>query len=365
MKETIIEVRAINEKRGIPLWTALLALLVLAGISVTVLVVLMRRATDDRARMEKRLAGWEQEKQKAEIDRQKAAEQAKAAVARTRQSDALAQVRTAKDACEQLLKNVRALDQEASSLRTSAAGTLVAQFPDLVGQARRLYDSDLKEVVGEPAAIAKVEDQRRLESQLVNASGTSFEPDSNLTGAVQADALWSAREGAKVDRARSLIANLISESKIKVPSSGSIPSSQTLEQAMAGVAMKEASTRQNLIVEKTAVATTVAKATTAAAESERIVNEAKLQAAQILETAKAKALKQQQDLDLQKAAQQVETAKVKVAVDQATDEARKVQLRAKLTDPKVLSQLSAFTTPGYLQTDGRNSYERRPLSYTN
>ena len=336
MKETIIEVRPIRSqpvRRGIPLWVAVLALLVLAGFSIGVLGYFLRRANNDRARMERRLASWEQEKQKAELDRQKAVEQVKAVVAGARQSDALALTRTAKDACEQLLINVRKLKQEALALRTSADGRLVAQYPDLVALARRLYDYNLKELARETAVISKLEGERRIEAQLINTAGTSFLPDSSLTGAVQADTLWLAREAGKVDRARALVASLIVESRIKVPPSGVVPRAQTLDRAMAAMAEEEAVAREKTILDQTAQATASANETTAAAETERILSEAKLKAAM-----------------------------VKVVSDGAVDEARKVQLRAKAQSPEIQAKLAPFITPGRFQISGM-SYEKLPLSY--
>ena len=64
------------------MWAAAVALLVLVGISASVLWFVVHRANDERARMEDERATWEAEKQKTEIERQKAAEASKGAVAK-------------------------------------------------------------------------------------------------------------------------------------------------------------------------------------------------------------------------------------------------------------------------------------------
>ena len=363
-RPTVIDVTPIEERRGIPLWAAAVALLVLVGISASVLWFVVHRANDERARMEDERATWEAEKQKTEIERQKAAEASKGAVAKNQQKVALVMVQSVRGGCEDLLAKLRSLNQDSKSLRTSTSGMRVAQFPELVGSARRLYDHDLKELADEAVVISKVEGERRIEDQLGNMAGTVGVPDAAIFSTAQADANWVTREGAKVDRARSLLANLVSEAKIKVPPSGGTGTSQTLEQAMADMAMQEAGAQQKLIVNKTAEATTTATYTTASAESDRILNDAQLKAAQILADANASAVKQQQALDLQKANLQVDAAKVKVAIDQANDETRKVAYRAKLKDPNVLSQLAPLTTPGFLQVGDQNSFDRQPISYS-
>ena len=350
------------KRRGIPIWAALTALLVLAVTSIAILAFVLHRTTSDKSRLEKQTQALELEKGKAEIDRQKAAEEAKLAIARTRQTDALAQVRIATNACAALLQNLQEVEKDASALRTSDAGRQIARHPDLVILARRLYEVDLRELPQKSLVISKLEGVRRLESQLVAAAGTSFEPDASFVGTAQSDMIWANQEASKVQRARSLIATLAEEGKIKIPPQGSTEKSVTLETAIANLAQSEVAARQREITEKTTVATTSATASIASAEAEKILNDAKLQAARILEQAKAQSLKQEQEQLLRDAERKIEESKVKVAVNQATDEAQKVQLRAKAKDPKLLAKLAPFTTPGYLQMNG-NSYEKKPHSY--
>ena len=348
--------------RGIPLWAALAALLGLAVVGGVVLVFLMRQATNDKAKLEAKMAAWQLEQGKVEIAKQKAEEQAKLAFARSRQTDVLAQVRLTTNVCGQLLQGLQDLDRDATALRTSDTGKQAARFPDLVVLARRLYDVDLKAVASQATAISKLEGERRLENQLVTAAGTTFEPDATFANTALADTIWANQELAKVQQIRSVLTTLTTDAKVKIPPSDST-GSITLEAAIAALNQSDAAARERVIVAKTTDATAAATESVAAAEAARILKEAQAKAASILADANAVATKQAQDQLVREAQQKVEASKVKVAVDQAADEAKKVQLRARLTDPTVLSQLSPFTTPGYLQMDGRTSYEKRPLSY--
>ena len=348
--------------RGIPMWVALAALLGLAVVGGVVLVVIMRQATNDKAKLEAKTAAWQLEQGKVEIAKQKAEEQAKLAFARSRQTDALAQVRLATNVCGQLLQGLQDLDRDVTALRTSDAGKQAARFPDLVVLARRLYDVDLKAVTPQAAAISKLEGERRLDNQLVTAAGTAFEPDATFGTTAQSDTLWASQEIAKVQQIRSVLTAIITDAKVKIPpadSSGSV----TLDAAIAALNQSDAAARERVVVAKTRDATASATESIATAEAAKILKEAQLKADSILADANAQAAKQAQDQLVREAQQKVEASKVKVAVDQAADEAKKVQLRARLTDPSVLSQLAAFTTPGYLQVDGKNSFEKRPFSY--
>ncbi len=351
------------KRRDVPIWAAFTTLLVLAVTSIAVLAFVLHRTTSDKTRLEKQKQALELEKGKAEIDRQKAVEQGKLAIARTRQTDSLAQVRIATNACAVLLQNLQEFEKDAAALRTSDAGRQVAKHPDLVILARRLYEVDLRELPQKALVISKLEGVRRLESQLVAAAGTSFEPDASFVGTAQADMIWANQEASKVQRARSLIATLAEEAKIKIPPQDAAGKSVTLEAAIANLAQNEVAARQRVITAKTEEAKTLATTTVAAVESNEIINEAKRAAARILDEANAKAAKLEQEQRLREADLKVQESKVKVAVNQATDEAQKVQLRAKAKDPKVAVKLAPFTTPGYLQFGG-SSYEKAPLSYT-
>lgn len=345
-----------------PLWAAVTALLGLAVVGGVVLFFLMRQASNDKAKLEAKMAAWQLEQGKAEIAKQKAEEQGKLAVARSRQADALAQVRLATNVCAQLLQGLRDLDRDVTALRTNEAGKQVARFPDLVVLSRRLYDVDLKAVTSQATVTSKLEGERRLENQLVTAAGTTFDPDAAFTTAALSDITWANQEMARVQQIRSLLTTLTTEAQVKIAPSDST-GSITLEASITNLNQSEIAARERAIVAKTKDATAAATESIAAAEAAKILKEAQLKAASIVADANAQATKQAQEQSMREAQQKVQASKVKAVVDQAVDEAKKVQLRAKLKNPAVLSQLSPFTTPGYLQLDGRNSYELRPLSY--
>ncbi|MFO1458705.1 MAG: hypothetical protein U1G08_04800 [Verrucomicrobiota bacterium] len=229
--------------------------------------------------------------------------------------------------------------------------------------ARRLYQTDIRGLPAQSLVVSKLEGERRLEGQLVAAIGTAFEPDANFASTAQSDANWANQESAKAENARTVLSTLIEESKIKTPpAGGSDAAAVTLEAAMANLGQSEVAGRQRVLAETSTAAAATGAKDIANAEADRILSEAKLEAARIRDAAKAEAEKQRQQQELVAAAQRLEAGKAKVAVDQLEDEARKVKLRAKAKEPRVQAKLAPFTTPGYWQING-SSYTKAPLSY--
>jgi hypothetical protein len=356
--------RPVPKPKGIPLWTALVFLLVLAVVSAALLGFVLYRATSDKAKLERKLQAWESEKGQAELEKQKAAEQGKLAMARSRQNECLALVRNATNAIGTLWQKLERVQENAATLRTNDAGRAISRHPDLVTLARRLYETDLPEFPQREVVITKLEGERRFEQQLISAAGTAYEPDPNFTTTAQADALWATQESTKVDRAGALIATLIQDSKIKVAPANAT-SAANLQTALAELAQGEAALRQRLLAEKTSQAKVQATDTIGSAEAERIVQEAKLKAAKILEEANAQATKQQQEQSLRSAERKIDEAKANVAAAKATQEADKVRLRQKASNGDVQSKLAPFLAPGYMQlgTEAFTS-EKLPLRWS-
>ena len=270
--------------RGIPLWGALTTLLALAAAIIVALVVTVRQATNDKARLEKTGAGVGAG-ESCRGDRTSENRRAgRRAFAQSRQAEVLAQVRIAGKACSQLLHSLKELEKEANDLRTSEAGQRIARFPDLVVSARRLYQTDIR---GAPSAIPcrfKI-GGASLEGQLVAAIGTAFEPDANFASTAQSDANWANQESAKAENARTVLSTLIEESKIKTPpAGGSDAAAVTLEAAMAnlgqsGLPVGSAYWRRHPQQRRHG------GRDIANAEADRILSEAKLEAARIRDAA--------------------------------------------------------------------------------
>ena len=106
-KQTIIEVREV--RKGISLGTVLAALLVLALVGVGSLVGVIYYLRSDKAKVERQLAELAAKQAQAEIDQKKAADNEKLTLARNRQDEVLAQVRSATNILFQLLAETKAL----------------------------------------------------------------------------------------------------------------------------------------------------------------------------------------------------------------------------------------------------------------
>ena len=345
-----VKVDSAPSKRGIPIWGALLFLLVIMFVSLGALGFVLYRTASEKAKLEKQMLAWEAEKAKGEIDRQKAAEEAKLAMARARQVECLAQVRNATNALARLLRDLDFAKDQSSLLRTNDLGRKIAQYPDLLVLARRLYETDLPELPQREVVIAKLEGERRFEQQLVSAAGTAYEPDASFLSTAQADAVWGIQEGAKVDRARAVIITLTEEVRVKVSPPSSPGSELSLQEAIADFSKKEIVLRQRILANNEAEAKTKAAETLAAAEGERILQEAKLKADKILQEANLRVERHNADK--------------KAAAESAMTEARKEELRKKARSIWVKAKLAPFTTPGYAQIEAPDSYEKKPLSFS-
>jgi hypothetical protein len=122
--------------------------------------------------------------------------------------------------------------------------------------------------------------------------------------------------------------------------------------------------RQKTILDKTTKADYEGTEKVANAEAQRILEEARLKAEQVLARAKAEAERIQRELALKQAQGKVEDSKNQVAIDKAEEEARKVVLRQKAAQPDIQAKLAPFITPGTWQLKGPATVDPKPLSFT-
>lgn len=406
------------KSRALSLWVILVGLLVLAVLSIAALGAFLYLSQNKNARQERALFELSSQQNQARIAAEKAAAETRLALARNRQEEVLAQARQATNVLERLLQGINQVTAEATALKTSDPGRRVALHADLLAQARHLFDTDLPALAPLSDITTKLENARRVEQTIVANLGKAYEPEAGLSGTAQNAALWAEQEQRKVAQAQSVVASLVRESAIKVTPTPLTADSPTLEAGLRRLAEAEAAERQRLLVAQTIPATSNAMVIQAQAEVQRILEAARAQsndmfralqaqeqerlrqeelrratnqigqaqkdaaiqaaneeAKRILQDALAqsnrlyqamqeKAEAQQREQDLREASNKVVLAKVAVQVKTQEEEARNVELRKKASDPKVRSQLAPFITPGYWQVDGRNSYERFPLSYT-
>jgi hypothetical protein len=345
------------------MWTALLVLLVLLLLVVSGFAALWYYVRSDKIQTERRIAHAEAEKVRVELASKEAAQKAALALSKTRQEAALSQLRAATNALMRLLSEATRLESDAASLKTNDAGRLVGLFPDLAGQARHFYDTDLQALVPRDEIVTRLEGVRRIEQQLIDSAGTAYEPAPELSLTASNSTVWTEPALQKAVQLRQILTTLVQESKVKVTDATVTPASPALEAAMAQASQNETAAGQRLAAETTSSAKAQAVKIAAAAEAEEIIADAKRKSAEILAKAQEEADKQTRELSVRQAQGKVEDTQAKVAVEKASDDAKKIELKKKAADPAIQAKLAPFITPGYAQIDGLRS-DLKPLSYT-
>lgn len=361
-EDPIIEAYPVDEGQGrrkfLPLWTILL---VLAGLVCVVLGLLgfwIYSMRSDKLKYQRQLEALTIQTNKAALEHTKAAEDAKLAIAQTRQQEVLAQVRAATNTLSRLLESLNRVNTKASGLRNNEDGRAIALHPDLVAQARRMYESELPALPTKEDAVAKLEGARRSEQQLLANLGTAYNPQADMAVDAQNSVLWAEQALQKAAAVEAFVGNLVRDSRVKVSDRQVTPNSPTLADAIAQLNAGEVVARTQTIVERTKEAKSSATDTIAEAEAKRIIEEAKIQAANILREAERKA-----------ATNKVEESKSFVVVKKAEDEATRIRLREKASRPDIQSRLAPFLSPGYyVPTPGtaaaKTSYEKGPMPFS-
>ena len=360
----VITVR--EERKGISLATVFAGLLVLALIGIGSLVGVVYYTRSGNAQLQRQLAEVAEKQAQAELDKKKAAENEKLTLARNRQDEVLAHVRSATNILFQLLAETKALSADSTALKSNEAGKQVALHPDLVAQARRLYESEIPGVVSVDAVVTRLEAVRRVEQQIVGAAGTTFEPGADLLVTAQNSALWAEPEKRKATQARTLLAGLITESKVKVTGGAVNSGSPTLEEAIRRLNQSEVAARQEAIVKKTTEAKVEGTAALAQAEAQRVLDQAKAEAKRVIDEASEIKAQAERDSLQRKAQTKLEDAKADVAAKDTLDEATRTKLRQRASDPSVQAALAPLLTPGlWTPAAGSGAFkeiEKKPLS---
>ena len=264
---------------------------------------------------------------------------------------------------------------------------------------RRLYESELRLLPSLDEIQSQQENARRVDQQMGDALGTTYEPDPGFAAALQNDVLTSGPELRQGERCQSLLTALIQEARAKTGAATMTPVPATLEAALAQLAQSESVFRQRVIAAATEEAKPQAAQLIADAERERIMQEARWQVTNVINEMRGLLEKQKnesviREAEFQKAVvaaqlqasnvaqameemrqqharelserqvkAKVEDVKVKIRVADQQEEARKIELRRKAQDPHIQGLLAPFTTPGYRQYRS-TSPERQPFSYT-
>lgn len=343
------------------------ALAVLAGVAVVAALLLgcvLYFSLGSKARLEKQVRQDEEQRVQADRDRQKAADEAKLALARNHQDEVLAHARNAANVISRLQADANRLASEADALKTSSGGRLVALDADLVAQARNFYDAHLREMPSALDITTKLESARRIEQQVLKSLGSAYEPEAELKVTAQNAALWAEQADSKVSQTQTLLDALVRDAKVKNPAGTIPPDSPTLETAVENLKQDEAAERQKGRVRRTDEANKIGNAAVAEAEAKRIIEEATLKAAKMMSDAKKSKADFEQQQALDNAQGLVVAATNQVAINKAQSDARKTVLRQKASDPKIQAKLSPFITPGIWQIKGPGTTDFKPLSFT-
>lgn len=364
-----LQSHAVSRCRAMSLMTVLLTLVGLLVLIVAALGVFVYVTRSDKAKLERKVAEVEAQRLKTELVQKQAAEEARLVSARNRQNELLTSARQATNALERLLAATRQATADAAALRTSDAGRSVALHPDLVAQARRLYDTELRELPLAEDLVTRLEAVRRIQLQVAGQLGTPYEPGNDLVGTVQSAGIWAEQTQPKVARVQNLVAALAQEARVKVTTNTVTAATPTLEGAIAQLNQAEAVMRQRIIQEQAEPARKEAAAVEAKAEVERIMAEAKARTDKL--EADLRRLQQEKDemraaldreLALRRATNVVEDTKAAVLATNVLTEAQKLVLRQRAQSAEVQGKLDAFLTPGYALPNGKFGIDKQPHS---
>ena len=373
-----------SRSRGVPIWTLLILLLVVAAVGLVALGTIIYVTRSDNVRLAQQLKDQESQRARDKIEAEKAAAVERLALARNRQEEVLTLARNATNVLGQLLQDLNAVTGAAATLKTNDEGRRVALDADLLDQARRFYETDLRTLPPATEIDNKLLAARRIEQTIVANLGKLYLPEAAAATTVQTAGLWADPEQRKVTQAQTLVASLMSEARLKVPTNPLPTDAPTLAEAIRLVGQKEAAQRQGVFTAAAKKAdvdatTTKAKADTdavltqanaeakakreqAQVEADRIITESRIAASNLMADLDRKMKEFERKQAFALATNQIAEAKTKVDVEKAAIEAAKVILRQKASDSAVQVKLAPFIQKGLWQIKGYST-EAKPLSF--
>ena len=184
-----------------------------------------------------------------------------------------------------------------------------------------------------------------------------------LSGNVQSADAWVRQAEVKVEPARQTLAALVADAQVKFTRATLTANSPTLATAIARFGEQEAAAQLRQGAAVLSAARTDATVEIAAAQAQQILAEARRQAAEILQQSQEAQAAKERDLAEREAKLKLAASQTKVAVQNTVDEAQKVELRKKASDPALQAKLAPFITPGSKGVY-KDSYDQQPLSYS-
>lgn len=424
MKQGPLPNPGVPRRRGLPLWTAMVAFGILILICLGLFTALWVYHASEDARTKAQAAAQARREAAMQAEHRKGKLGDELTMAANRRGEVLTYATNATEALSNLLQQTQRAVADALALKTNKLGCAVALHADLLARARRLYETELGRLAPASEVASKLENVRRIAKQLSEQFGTTHLPDPSMAAIPQHAALWADQELRQVAQVQNLVSALIRESQIKVTTATVTDASPTIEAAITQLAQDESAVRQRLLAATEAEANAQARTKEAEAKARGILEAAKARDEQSLAAVTVEAeritaqiaamrykanaeiteLRKKADSDLaiqrerfekeiedkqnqwaiekkqkdeanrlanehaeQKSATNFAQARItaaltKVAVRTADKKANEVILRERATDPKVKDLLAPFITPGYW-TPRCYTADERPLSY--
>ena len=328
-----------------------------------------QQAASQRIAEQEKLAATQQQaeldrlRKQAEAQQAKAQDDARLTLARNQQAEVLQRAHNATNALVALLQQMAKVQAEAAALGTNDAGKTLARHTELVTLARRFYEADLGELPAREDVIARIENARRIEVQLNEAGGTTFQPTPEMTVSLQDQVLWADSISRKLAALQKTMAALIRESQVKFSEQPPDGASPTLQAAIRNLTLSESAARQRELVKATSEADRQAADLVKQAEVDKRILEAESKAKKIIQDAEEAAAKRKLESEQLLAQAKVEQAKGEVIKKDTEREAEKVKQRKKAQEPQVKAKLGPFLTPGHW-TPGGMTYDAKPHSYS-
>lgn len=341
-----------GKSKGIPLWIGSVALTVLLVLVVGALAAFLHHTRSEKARLERELQAVKNQETQTNIEKRQGELADTLNLARIRQDELLAHVRNATNLLGNLLVEVDAVNGSAADLQTSQAGRLVGLHPELVRMATKLYEVDLPALCSRSEVITRLESVRRTEQQVVQNLGTAYQPDAAMTVEAQNAALWAEQENRKVSAVESLIAGLVSESRVKVPAEPLSADTPTLGTAVDLQKQSEVTDRQREIAEAKKNALDTAATLVGGKQAEFIEQQGRNQAAIVAQETEESRNRTEREIAVREAQEEKKDAETDADVIGIGTDAEMTRLKAEANTPEVLSQLTTFTTPGLWQPGG-------------
>jgi hypothetical protein len=258
--------------------------------------------------------------------------------------------------------SVRSMSAEAASFRTNELGRKLAAFPDLVGRARHLLDTEFRLLPSESETITRLENARRIELDLTGKLGGTYEPAADLVSANRAALAWAEEAQLRVSLAQASLTALGNEARIKVLSGE--PSVLTLDEAMRQLSTTEAVTQQTTRAEALNASRTEAATQSTSALVSTIKTEAEIRAAEMAQKNREDKARVAREIQEREAKERLAKIKTDLGVGAIDNEAQKLVLKRKAESPEIQAELAPFITAGNLTAKGRISLENQPISYS-